>query len=93
MAGQAVFTLLLLLGELSADTGIVLRGGKGLRCWLLCSVPPRCGLPWGSLLPPAPWGYTVRGGGGGGGVSVADTAQENPPLGVCWRRSARHSLG
>lgn len=64
MAGQAVFTLLLLLGELSADTGIVLRGGKGLRRWLLCSVPPRCGLSWGSLLPPAPWGYTVLGEGG-----------------------------
>lgn len=62
MAGQAMLALLLLLGELSANTGVVLQGGKGPRCWLLRSVPPRHGVPWGLLLPPARGGCAVPGG-------------------------------
>lgn len=35
----------------AADTGVVLQGGKGLQCWLLRSVPPQHGVPWGLQLP------------------------------------------
>lgn len=82
MAGQAVFALLLLLlGELCRH-GVALRGGKGPRRWLLCSVLSQSGLPW------APGGAALSWGGVCGRCSPA-----KPCFGLRWRSSALHCPG